>query len=150
MHFHYTFYTFKNEDVSVLLMKRVAIITGSSKRLGKAMAGHLASRGWDLLIHYNNSVLRASRLKSELQQRFPEGNYEIFKADLSQTDDVLKLIPVALAVFGQVDLLINNASIFQPSPIAETTEELFDNHITLNFKTPFLLIKEYARQQKKG
>ncbi|MCL3780157.1 SDR family oxidoreductase [Prolixibacteraceae bacterium JC049] len=131
-------------------MRRTALITGGAKRLGQHMAKHLAANGWNIVIHYNRSVLSAARLKKELDQQYPEGEFAVIKADLNEMDQIDELIHKTINIAGKIDLLINNASVFDPSFIADTTNDFYERQMTVNFKAPFFLTKHYSLLQNKG
>lgn len=124
---------------------RTALITGAAKRIGKSMAVYLASRGWNIAIHYNLSKPDANKLRDELQQRYPNQQFEIFKTDLNWAQDVETLITQVSAIFPKIDLLINNASVFEPGKLEMTTVELLENQINVNFKAPLILIRDFAQ-----
>lgn len=131
-------------------MRRTALITGGAKRLGQFMAKHLAANGWNIVIHYNRSVLSAARLKKELDQLFPDGDFSVIKADLNEMDQIDELIRKTIVQAGKIDLLINNASVFDPSFIADTTNDFYERQMTVNFKAPFFLTKHYSLLQNRG
>jgi NAD(P)-dependent dehydrogenase (short-subunit alcohol dehydrogenase family) len=131
-------------------MKKIAFITGSSKRIGKALAEHLAQKGWSIAIHYSTSENAALQLVNQLSVKFPLQKFEAFKTDLAQINEVVVLIPNVIAKFGKIDLLINNASVFDSAYLKTTSTELFDSQIDVNLKAPFFLIRDFANQCKKG
>jgi pteridine reductase len=131
-------------------MKKTALITGASKRIGKAIAEHLAALGWNIAIHFNHSENPARKLTGELSLNYPRQKFNIFKADLANINEVKELLPNVISEMGEINLLINNASVFDPAYLKETSEELFDAQLNINFKAPFFLIRDFAKQCKKG
>lgn len=131
-------------------MGNTAIITGAAKRIGRAIARHLAKNGWNIIIHFNKSEIEASNLFSELKFKYPEQSFNLVKADLSKSVEVEGLIENAINKFGGIDLLINNASVFEPSNIKNSSSETFDLHFKINFRSPFILTRDYANFQKSG
>ncbi len=131
-------------------MKQTALITGASKRIGKALAEHLAERSWNVAIHYNSSGQPAKSLVEQLSLKFPHQKFASFKANLNKSEKVAKLIPTAMSEFGKIDLLINNASVFNSGYLKGTSVELFDTQMNVNFKAPFFLIRDFANQCKTG
>ena len=131
-------------------MKKTALITGASKRIGKGLAEHLAQNGWSVVIHFSSSENAAIQLVNQLSKQFPHQKLEAFKADLSQINEVVGLIPNAIAKFGKIDLLINNASVFSSGYLKATSPELFNSQIDVNLKAPFFLIRDFANHCKKG
>ena len=131
-------------------MNKTALITGAARRVGKAMALHLAGQGWNIAIHYNTSELEARLFCDELIGAYPNQQFEIFKADLNAPDEVEKLIPrVVQQMFG-IGLLINNASLFEPSKLSKTSTEFLDRQMNVNFKAPFILSRNFAQTFKNG
>jgi len=131
-------------------MTKTALITGAAKRVGKAIAIHLAKQGWNVAIHYNTSETEAARLQGELKSSFPEQQFEVFKAELNFTDEVEALIPQVIQKMGPIDLLINNASLFDRGDLANTNTEFLNLQMNVNFRAPFILTREFARMIKKG
>jgi NAD(P)-dependent dehydrogenase (short-subunit alcohol dehydrogenase family) len=131
-------------------MAKIALITGAAKRVGKAMTIHLASLGWNIAIHYNTSEEEATHFQNLLSTDHPNQHFALFKADLNNDDEVEKLLPEVIQAMGKPDLLINNASVFEPAFIGQTTTEFFDRQMNVNFKAPFILTRNFAQQIKKG
>lgn len=131
-------------------MVKTALITGASKRVGKAIAEHLAEKGWNIAIHFNSSENPAEVLVNELTSKYPQQKFHAFKANLSNINEVIQLIPNVLEVFGEIHLLVNNASIFDPGYVKSTKPELFDEQINVNLKAPFFLIRDFANLCKTG
>lgn len=131
-------------------MKNTALITGAAKRIGKSIALHLAEQGWNLALHYNASEAEVQLFQSELADKYPDQRFEIFRADLEDTNEVELLIPMVLASMANIDLLVNNASVFEPSKIGETDAALFDRQIQVNLRAPFLLIGRFSQLIGKG
>jgi NAD(P)-dependent dehydrogenase (short-subunit alcohol dehydrogenase family) len=131
-------------------MVKTALITGASKRVGKAIAEHLAEKGWNIAIHFNSSEKPAKVLVNELTAKYPQQKFQAFKADLSNIDEVIQLIPNVLDEFVEINLLVNNASVFDPGYLKLTTPEFFDEQININLKAPFFLIRDFANHCKTG
>lgn len=131
-------------------MNQIALITGASKRVGKAIAEHLAEKGWNIAIHFNSSEKPAEVLVKELTAKYPQQKFQSFKTNLSNIDEVIKLIPKVLNDFGVIHLLVNNASVFDHGYLKLTQPELFDEQINVNLKAPFFLIRDFASLCKTG
>lgn len=131
-------------------MTKTALITGAAKRVGKGLALHLAAQGWNIAIHYNTSADEAIKLQDELKSSFPYQKFELFSGDLNLTSEVENLIPQVIRKMGSVDLLINNASVFDRGNFADTTTEFLDRQMNVNFRAPFILIRNFAQLAKKG
>jgi pteridine reductase len=131
-------------------MNKTALITGAAKRVGKAMALHLAGQGWNIAIHYNTSELEARLFCDELTRAYPNQQFAIFKADLNLPDEVEMLIPRVIQKMLGIGLLINNASLFEPSKLRKTSTEFLDRQMNVNFKAPFILSRNFAQTFKNG
>ena len=131
-------------------MQKTALITGGSKRIGKAIAQHLATQGWNVAIHCNRSSAEAEKLRDALKQQFPQNEFAIFQANLMDETEVQRLIPAVLKRFDSLDLLVNNASVFEPSSLKETSLELLQRQLTVNFEAPFLLCRDLAKACKES
>ncbi len=132
------------------MMKRTALITGAAKRVGREISLHLAEQGWDLALHYNTSEKAANKLITELQKNYPEQEFVLFQSNMQNPFAVESLVPEVLRVFGQLDLLVNNASVFEGASIFETHFDLLDRLMMINYRAPFLLIRDFARHIGKG
>jgi pteridine reductase len=125
-------------------MSNTALITGASKRIGRAVTEHLASKGWNILIHYSSSAGGADELKKILTERHPGRKFYTIQADLSNESEVERLIPKVISVAGHLNLLVNNASVFDGSYISKTKADLFNRQFDINLKAPFLLMRDFA------
>ena len=118
--------------------------------MGKALTEHLASAGWSVIIHFNSSEKEALELALLLKQKYPKQNFDTIKANLSEIDKVKDLISRVVVKYGQFELLVNNASVFDPGYISETTLELYDLQMNVNLKAPLFLIRDFAKSCKEG
>ena len=131
-------------------MTKTALITGAAKRVGKGMALHLAAQGWNIAIHYNTSADDAILLQDELKSSFPSQKFELFCADLNVSSEVENLIPQVIQKMGEIGLLINNASVFDRGDFVSTTTDFLDRQMNVNFRAPFILIRNFAQLVKEG
>ena len=131
-------------------MTKVALVTGSAVRIGREMASYLAGNGWNLALHYSSSNNEISELEHELKLRYPTQNFCVFQADLGDTFQTEKLILRVIEQFGSLDLLINNASVFEPSSLKTTTKDLLVRHSMINFMAPFILMRDFANLSGNG
>lgn len=131
-------------------MKKTALITGASKRIGRSLTVHLAEKGWDIVIHYNSSAKGANDLVKELSTLYPDQHFWAIRANLAEIDEVMALIPKLVDENVNVDLLVNNASVFDRGYIKDTSTELFDSQLDVNLKAPFFLIRNFANYFKSG
>jgi NAD(P)-dependent dehydrogenase (short-subunit alcohol dehydrogenase family) len=126
---------------------QVALVTGSAKRLGRAIALHLADEGANLVIHFNHSGADAKELVSQIRKM---GRCAIgVKADLAKKSEIDRLLASADREFGRLDILINNASNFLHTKFATTTEETWDAALDINLKAPFFCAQAAAPLLKK-
>ena len=123
---------------------KVAIVTGGAVRLGKALALALAEQGVRLGIHHGSSAGPAQELVEEIRALGSDAT--AIQADLSQPGDTRFIVERAVAHFGQVDILVNSAAIFEPGNWDDTTEANWDRHFAINLKSPFFLSQAFAAQ----
>lgn len=121
-----------------------ALVTGAARRLGKAIALYLAGRGQDVAIHYHGSAEAAEATAAEARTRGVRA--QVFQADLLDLDQAETLIDYAQAALGPLDLLVNNASIFEYDNIATSTRDSWDRHMGSNLRAPLILTQVFARQ----
>lgn len=130
---------------------KAALITGSAKRIGKQTALTLHEQGFDVVVHCNKSAKEAQALVDELNTlRSNSATY--LQADLNQHDQVKQLAEQALQAFGRLDVLVNNASTFYPTDVADVTEHIWDDLFASNLKAPFFLSQYLADElnQRQG
>lgn len=125
-------------------MNGTALITGGAKRVGRAIAEHLATRGWNIVIHYNTSAKPAEKFKRELQAKYPAQRFTCFQADLANGIEVEGLIGAVTSSEGLLHLLVNNASVFKQASLGATPVKLFDEHLFVNLRAPFILMRDFA------
>ncbi len=125
-------------------MTKLALITGSSQRLGKAMALALANDGWSIAVHYNGSENEANETVREITKLGVKS--EAFRCDLSQEGETSRLIGRVNRHVGPVDLLVNNAACFELDRIDTATRESWDRHIETNLRAPLVLSQTFFEQ----
>lgn len=118
--------------------QRVALITGSARRIGKHIAIALHQAGFRVIIHYRHSAEEANALAWKLNQE-RSGSACALAADLMLKNSLLLLIEEANKWWGRLDLLVNNASVFMPSHLKEQCDADWDVLFTANVKAPFWL-----------
>lgn len=119
------------------------LITGSAKRIGAACARLLHAQGFNVIVHYNASVIAAQALVDELNLLRKDSALGL-QADLLNMAELEQLAAKSLAHWGGLDVLVNNASLFYPESVANTTEQSWDALLGSNLKAPFFLIKSLA------
>jgi 3-oxoacyl-[acyl-carrier protein] reductase len=128
--------------------QRTAIVTGSSRGIGAAIAERLARDGFNVVVNYAGSESEAQALVARLTSE--QLSAIAVKADVSRADEVRAMFDRAQREFGGVDVLVNNAGIMQLAPIAETDDALFDRHIAINLKGVFNGLREAAKRLRNG
>ena len=134
----------------MLLSEQSALVTGASDRLGAQIARTLHENGANLIIHYRRSQAAAQHLVDELNG-LRAGSACAIAADLAQMGDIEELAQKASNVFGGLQLLVNNASGYYPTPFGEIDEQAFDDLLASNFKAPLFLAQAcHAALRKHG
>ena len=125
--------------------RRVALVTGASRGIGRAIAVALGRTGYDVLVNYRSNTSEAERTLEEVKAAGARG--EIFAADVANEDDRQRLVTQTRDLFGRLDLLVNNAGIAPDKRVdlLESTTESFDRLLNVNLKGPFFLSQLVAR-----
>lgn len=127
---------------------RVTLITGGAARVGKAIALHLHDAGGRVIVHYGQSQTAAEQLSAQMNAMRPH-SAAIVQCDLLDTEAMQACANEALAAFGRIDFIVNNASTFFPTPIGTTTEQQWDSLIGVNLKAPYFLVQTLACELRK-
>ena len=127
---------------------RVAIITGASRGIGAVIARHLASEGFAVAIYYASSAREASALVVELRQAGHKAM--AVQADVANAADVARLFTETEQQLGKVDVLINNAGMLTVMPLAQHSDELYDQTFNINTKGTFNTLREAATRLNSG
>jgi NAD(P)-dependent dehydrogenase (short-subunit alcohol dehydrogenase family) len=124
------------------LAGKVALVTGSAKRLGRAVAVRLAEEGAHLVIHHGNSHSEAQGTVAEIEKM---GRRALaLSADLRKVNEIRGLFEKAAKEFGRLDILVNSAANFLPASIVSTTEEIWDASLDTNLKAGFFCAQAAA------
>ena len=137
--------------MSKRLQGKIALVTGASRGIGRAIAKLFAEEGAKVVINYSRSEKEAASLAEEIKQQ--GGEALLVKADVSQAQEVKEMIKKVADEFGRIDILVNNAGILIQSPFLESTEEMWDTMVDVNLKGSYLCAKEVAPlmlKQKSG
>ena len=124
-------------------MSKVIIVTGASRGIGRNIAYNLAVNGYTIIANYNNSEQEALKLQNELKEQGIE--IDIFKANVSKSQEARKLINFAIEKYNRIDVLINNAVIAQEKLFTDITEEDFDRMIKTNLYSVFYTTQEAVK-----
>jgi 3-oxoacyl-[acyl-carrier protein] reductase len=128
--------------------ERSAIVTGSARGIGAAVAERLAQVGFGVTINYSGSQDRAEETVNKIKAA--GGSAIAVKADVGDASAVKALFDATEQAFGGVDVLVNNAGIMKLAPIAESDDDLFDQHLAVNLKGVFNCMREGARRIRDG
>lgn len=121
----------------------VVFITGAARRIGATMAELFHKRGYNVIIHFHRSIADATALQNSLNAlRF--NSARCLQADLCESQAVVQLSQDAIAWQGRVDVLINNASTFYPTPFGQTTAAQWDDLVGSNLRGAYFLSQELA------
>lgn len=129
-------------------MNKIALITGAAKRLGAEITKTLHTEGFDVVIHYRRSKKEAEHLATSLNATRPNSAKTI-QADLNQPDAPKKIIDFIHTHFQRLDVLVNNASEYFPTPLAKASEKEWDRLVNSNIKAPYFLIQSAQPLLKK-
>lgn len=124
---------------------KVALVTGAAKRIGAEIARALHKENFNLVIHYHQSEKAAQELADELNEH-RENSAICIAADLNNLTEIHNLAAQTQAHWQRIDLLVNNASSFYPTPIGEASEEDWNNLMNSNLKAPFFLAQALAKK----
>jgi NAD(P)-dependent dehydrogenase (short-subunit alcohol dehydrogenase family) len=127
---------------------QIALITGASRRIGRAIALDLARAGWSIALHYRNSKEDAATLAAEVKDLGVA--VAILRADLGKPADLMSLIPRCCAALGPVTCLVNNASLFEFDDLASLDLNTLEDHLAVNLNAPILLAQAFAAQLAVG
>ena len=123
--------------------RKAALITGAARRIGRAIATHLAGEGWDIAIHFNTS--RGDALSLEQEVTHKGAACRLYAADLNEQDAATLLVEQCVADFPHACLLVNSASVFKRDTIATLSPSLWDEHLRINALAPILLTRAFHR-----
>ena len=133
------------------LKDQVAIITGASRGIGRSIAEVFANEGARVVINYNSEDAKASEVAKGIEKK--GGQAISIKSNVSNSQDVKRLVNTTLEKFGRIDILVNNAGVMFPEDFLAASEEVWDKTIDINLKGAYLCSKEVAPimiKQKKG
>ena len=119
------------------LAGRAALVTGGARRIGRAIVEALSGAGAAVAIHANESRAEAAALARRIRRR--GGTAAVLDGDLASPTDCLALVPAAVEALGRLDVLVNNAAVFAPTPARTPSAEAFDAHMAVNGRAVYLL-----------
>ena len=121
------------------LKGKVALVTGAGRRIGRAIALRLADSGATVAVHYRSSQSEADAVVAEVTRN--RGKAQSFRANLEHVTEIEQMVTNVLDAYGRIDILVNSASVFAPTPLATITERDWDANLDTNLKAPFFLSK---------
>jgi NAD(P)-dependent dehydrogenase (short-subunit alcohol dehydrogenase family) len=125
---------------------KVALVTGSAKRIGRSVAVELARRGAQIAVHYRSSERDAHETLRLVREAGSDG--AIFRGELTDAAAVTAIFTGIEAQLGGLDILINSASCFSPGTADQTTPELWDSQMNSNARAPFFVAQNAARMMQ--
>ena len=125
------------------LRGKTALVTGAARRVGATIARALHGAGANVLLHYRSSSDEAARVAAELNQA-RAGSAATAECDLLEVDQLQGLVAEAARAFGGLDILVNNASTFYPTPIGDISQMDWDDLVGTNLKAPLFLAQAAA------
>lgn len=128
---------------------KTALITGAAKRIGATIAQHLHDRGMNIILHYRNSKQQAQALCEQFNQARPNSASAV-QADLNHHQQINALIESTLQKWQRLDVLINNASSFYPTPLGHVQESQWCDLLNSNLKAPFFLSQAFAKHLRES
>ncbi|MCC0685552.1 elongation factor P 5-aminopentanone reductase [Clostridioides sp. ZZV14-6345] len=133
------------------MKNKTVLITGGSRGIGKALSKAFAKEGYNILINFNKSENEAKELYTILNEK--NFSVKLFKADVSNREDVENMMDYCVKEFGGLDVLVNNAGISQDKLFTDITDEDWDNMMNINLKGSFYCSQvalKYMISEKKG
>lgn len=122
---------------------RVVLITGAARRIGASIARYFHAKGHNIIAHYHHSDEEANSLAAEMND-LRRGSAHAIRLDLRRIDEFEAFAEKALALFGHIDTLVHNASVFFPTPIESLNEQDWLDLVDTNLKAPLFLSKPFG------
>ncbi|MBR7799890.1 SDR family oxidoreductase [Undibacterium fentianense] len=127
---------------------RVALITGAARRIGRQIALALARQGWDIVVHYGRSEIEARKVVEEIENLGQRAT--CIQAELGDEVQIRSIVPAAMAIFGRLDCVVNNASLFEGDSAKDFTSASLDKHMHANLMAPIILAQDLYSVQPSG
>lgn len=132
--------------------KKTVLITGASKGIGASIAYKFASKNYNIVLNYKNDEYSANRIKEQIESDY-DVNVMVAKCDVSNEEEVKKMIRNVIDEYGKIDCLVNNAAITKDNYYYDKTQEEFESVLRTNLVGPFLTMKytsKYMIEQQHG
>jgi pteridine reductase len=130
------------------LQDKTVLVTGGARRVGAAICRRLHAAGANVVIHYRTSAAEARALAKSLNAA-RAGSAACVRGELLQSETPRALVAACIKEFGRLDVLVNNASSFYPTPVGRLTQRAWDDLIGANLKAPLFIAQAAARELKK-
>ena len=127
--------------------RKVVLVTGGSRGIGKEVAEVYADNGYDVVINYVSDKTDVEGLKKEFEEKGVK--CLLVKGDVSKADDVQNMVEEAIKEFGKIDVLVNNAGITRDNLLMRMSEEEFDKVIEINLKGTYIVTKAVTKYMMK-
>ncbi len=124
------------------LRGRTALVTGAARRIGRELALALGGRGAAVALHYGASAAEAEETAAALAEL--GARTALVPGDLADPGTPARVAAAAAEALGPVDILVNNAAVFEPGDVSGTDAEVWDRHLAINLRAPFLLARAVA------
>ncbi len=131
-----------------LAESKAVLVTGGAKRVGRAVALHLAAKGWDVAIHYNGSHKEAAKTADEIRRL--NRHVLLHQQDVAEPGCWHAMMQTICGAMPHLQALVNSASIFERTPFRQMTEQDYDRHMNINLKAPVMLMQAFAHEVKQG
>ncbi len=118
---------------------KVTLVTGAARRVGRAIALEFTRHGASVAVHYRSSDAEADAVVGEIASQ--GGKAQAFRANLENVGEIETMVANVLGAFGRIDILVNSASVFAPTPLEKISERDWDSNLDTNLKAPFFLSK---------
>lgn len=129
-------------------LDRVALVTGSARRVGAEIVRKLHAEGMRVIVHYRSSDQAAKALAQELNAQRKDSVATIW-FDLHNTEHIARFAEDTINTWGRLDVLVNNASTFYPTPFDDITDAQWEDLLGINLKAPLFLSKAFAQELQK-
>ena len=124
------------------LKGKIALVTGASRGIGRAIAERLAQSGASVAVNYSSNAAEAQKVVAQIKAS--GGNALAIRADVGRVPEIVRMFDETIAHFGRLDILVNNAGVMFIKPVSATTEEDFDHIFAINVKGTFFACREAA------
>lgn len=137
-----------NENLATYMNKKIALVTGASRGIGRAICVELARMDYDIIVNYHNSEKSALHTCDLIRALGCQSM--VYRADVTQRDQVKEMLQAAMESFGQVDVLVNNAGLLDQKPFFDIDDREWQTLIDVNLNSAFICTQEAALRMSDG